>query len=312
MTRGLTMSLLLLFAVNASAEDVMRVPPWELHNSFWMSLHQTLIADAMCLKPRELGTLSVNEQATWNGAVAAYRTAGGQGDLTFARPMIITNDGLTQIADDAKQPIIDAPLADALKHAAPVYRAHWWGSDNKANQFFIAYAAAMLREAGEDLIRAHEAVYRTAWPKRILVYISPYAGQSGAYTMIGKAGGVITTMSSRDSGYQGLRSLEMLLHESAHAVVAPTTGTVAAAISAAQKQQGLDAPRDLWHAILFTTSGELTRRLLAERGATQYVPMSENVFTKYRESIQKHWIPYLNGQGTLEDAIAKVLSAIPR
>jgi len=306
------MSVLLLFAVNAKAQEVVRVPPWELHNSFWMSLHQTLIADATRPTPRELGTLSVAEQAAWNDAVKAYRTAGGQGDMSFARPMIITNDGLTQIADDATEPIIDAPLADALKRAAPVYRVHWWAADRKANQFFIAYAAAMLREAGEELIRAHEAVYRTAWPKRVLVYISPYAGQFGAYTMTGRAGGVITTMSSRDSGYQGLRSLEMLLHESSHAVVAPTTGTVGAAISAAQKNQGHDAPRDLWHAILFTTSGELTRRLLAERGATQYVPMSDSVFTKYREPIQKHWIPYLNGQGTLEDAIAKVLSAIPR
>jgi hypothetical protein len=130
--------------------------------------------------------------------------------------------------------------------------------------------------------------------------------------MTGKAGGVITTMSSRDSGYQGLRSLEMLLHESSHAVVGPTTGTLAAAISTTQKQQGLDAPPDLWHAILFTTSGELTRRFLAERGATQYVPFSESVFTKYREPIRKHWIPYLNGQGTLEEAMAKVFSAIPR
>jgi hypothetical protein len=310
--RSLTMSVLLLFAINANAAEVVRVSPWELHNSFWMSLHHTLIADAMRPKPRELGTLSVAEQAAWNEAVTAYRNTGGQGDMTFTRPMIITNDGLTQVADDATQPLIDAPLADALKRAAPVYRAHWWAADHKANQFFIAYAAAMLREAGEDLIRAHETVYRTAWPKRVLVYVTPYAGQAGAYTMIGRAGGVITTMSSRDSGYQGLRALEMLLHESAHAVVAPTTGTLGAAITTAQKQQGLDAPRDLWHAILFTTSGELTRRLLAERGATQYVPMSENVFTKYREPIQKHWLPYLNGQGTLEDAVAKVLSAIPR
>jgi hypothetical protein len=45
--RSLTMSVVLLFAVNANAAEVVRVPPWELHNSFWMSLHQTLIADAI-------------------------------------------------------------------------------------------------------------------------------------------------------------------------------------------------------------------------------------------------------------------------
>ncbi|MCI0388576.1 MAG: ankyrin repeat domain-containing protein [Acidobacteria bacterium] len=134
----------------------------------------------MRLKPREIGTLSVDEQAAWNEAVTAYRSVGGQGDMPSARPMIITNDALTQIADDATQPVIDAPLADALKRAAPVYRAHWWEADRKANQFFIAYAAAMLREAGEDLIRAHEAVYRTVWPKRVLVYVNATRAQMEA------------------------------------------------------------------------------------------------------------------------------------
>jgi hypothetical protein len=33
---------------------------------------------------------------------------------------------------------------------------------------------------------------------------------------------------------------------------------------------------------------------------------------EYREPIEKHWIAYLNGQGTLEDAIDKVVAAIPR
>lgn len=314
--RTLTISLLLTCSITASAAEVVRVSPWELHNSFWMSLHQALIADAMRLTPRELTALSAEERAAWNEAVAAYRTAGGRGDLTFATPMAITSDGLTQIADDATEPVIDAPLAGALNRAAPVYRTHWWAADDKANRFVIAYAAAMLREAGPELVRAHEAVYRTAWPQRILVYITPHSGPFGAYTVTGRAGGVITTMSSRDPGYQGLRTLEMLLHESSHAVVGPTSGTVAAAISSAAKRRGFDGPRDLWHAILFATSSELTRSLLAERGVSAYVPSSDDLFTrvwpKYREPIETYWLAYVRGRGTLEDAIDKVINAIPQ
>jgi hypothetical protein len=33
---------------------------------------------------------------------------------------------------------------------------------------------------------------------------------------------------------------------------------------------------------------------------------------KYRAPIEQHWIPYLNGQGTLEAAIDGVVGAIPR
>lgn len=314
--RELALAALLGYAWAANAAEVVQVRPWELHSSFWVSLHQTLIADAMRATPRALPALSSEEQAAWNEAVSAYRTAGGRGDMTFAKPMLITSDALTQVADDAVEPLLDAPLKDALNRAAPVYRRHWWSADDQANRFFIGYAAAMLRDAGEALVRAHEAAYRTAWPERIRVYITPHAGPFGGYTMIGLAGGVITTMSSRDSGYQGMRALEMLLHESAHAVVSPGQGTVGAAIVAAAKQRGVDPPRDLWHAILFATSSELTRRVLAERGVANYVPSSEDLFTrawpKYREPVEKHWIAYLKGQGTLETAIDNIVAAIPR
>lgn len=312
--RSLFVVFVLVCALPATAAEVVRVAPWELHSSFWMSLHQTLIDDAMRSTPRDLTALPAGNQKDWNEAVAAYRTAGGHGDMTFALPMVITNDALSQVADDAMEPLIDAPLADALKRAAPVYRAQWWAADDKANRFFLAYAAAMLREAGDELIRAHETVYRTPWPKRVLVYIAPYGGPTGAYTMSGRAGGVITTMTSRDAGYQGLRALEMLLHESSHAVVNPRRGTVAAAISASAKKRGIEPPRDLWHAILFATSSELTRRLLAERGVAAYEPASIDLFTRvwqrYREPIVKYWIPYVGGQGNLEDSIDKVVGAI--
>jgi hypothetical protein len=305
------------YAWSANAAEVVQVRPWELHSSFWVSLHQTLIADAMRATPRALPTLSPEELTAWNEAVGAYRTAGGRGDMTFARPMAITSDALTQVADDAVEAPLDAPLKDALLRAAPVYRRYWWTADDQANRFFIAYAAAMLRDAGGALVRAHEAAYRTPWPERVRVYIAPHAGPFGAYTMIGLSGGVITTMSSRDSGYQGMRALEMLLHESSHAVVSPNQGTVGTAIVTAAKQRGVEPPRDLWHAILFATSGELTRRVLAERGTASYIPYSEDLFTrvwsKYREPVEKHWFAYLNGQqGTLEAAIDNIVAAISR
>jgi hypothetical protein len=316
MMRKLTLLGLLSYAFAANAAEVVQVRPRELHSSFWMNLHQTLIADAMRSTPRALPALSAEELTAWNEAVGTYRTAGGRGDMTFARPMLITTDALTQVADEATELLIDTPLKDALLRAAPAYRKHSWTADDQANRFFIVYAAALLREAGDGLIRQHEAVFRTPWPTRIRAYITPSAGPFGAYTTVGLSGGVITTMSCRDEGYQGLRALEMLLHESSHAVVTPNNGTVAAAIAAGAKSHGVAPPRDLWHAILFATSSELTRRLLADRGITSFVPSSVDLFTrawpKYREPVEKYWMAYLNGQGTLEEAIDKIVVAIPR
>ncbi|MCI0617400.1 hypothetical protein L0244_30880 [bacterium] len=313
--RWIVIPVLLIVVFSVEATEVIRVPPWELHSSFWMCLHQTLMTDAMSSSARDLKALSAEEQATWNDAVMSYRNAGGTGDITFSKPMIITNDAISQIADDATEPNIDAPLAETLNRAAPIYRKHWWTQDDEANRFFVGYDAAMIRDAGQELIKEHERVYRTSWPERIRVYITPSAGPFGAYTMTGRAGGVITTMSSRDSGYQGLRALEMLLHESSHAIVNPVKGMVADSISAAAKKRDIDPPHNLWHAILFATSGELTRRYLLQRGVTTFVPSSDDLFTrawpKYREPIEKYWFAYLSGEGTLEEAIDKIVDAIP-
>src|SRR5262245_29751828 len=206
--RAILLFALLGVPLAARASEVVQVPPWELHSSFWMSLHQTLIDEAMRSAPRSL-TLAAEELDAWKAAVDAYRTAGGRGDMTFAKPMIITTDALTQVADDATELVTDAPLKDALLRAAPAYRKHWWTADDEAGRFFIGYAAALLREAGPRLVREHEAVYRTPWPQRVRVYITPAAGPFGAYTIVGLAGGVITTMSCRDGGYQGFSALEM-------------------------------------------------------------------------------------------------------
>ena len=84
---ALALVVLLGYAWAANAAEVVQVRPWELHSSFWVSLHQTLIADAMRATPRALPMLSPEDLAAWNEAVGAYRTAGGRGDMTFARPM---------------------------------------------------------------------------------------------------------------------------------------------------------------------------------------------------------------------------------
>ncbi len=312
----LPLLLLSSLPLTATASEVVRVASWEFHSSFWMSLHQKLLEDAARDKPRDTSSWTAEDRAAWDASVADYRKAGGHDDPSFSNPMVITTDGLTQVTDDATEPAIDAPLADALKRAAPVYRKHDWSDDDAANRFFISYASAMVRESGAELIKKHEAVYHVTWPERVLVYVTPYGGPFGAYTLTGRAGGVITTMSSRDAGYQGLRALEMLLHESSHAVVGPSRGTVADAIAAAGKKHGVTPPRDLWHAILFATSGELTRRHLALRGTARYVPSSDDLFTrvwpKYRGPIEKYWIAYIDGQGTLESAIEHVVEEVSR
>lgn len=315
--RTLAAALLLLTATLAHGAEATRAGRWELHSSFWMNLHQTLMHDAASRQPRDVSALAKEEQDAWNAAVAAYREAwGGKGSITFAESMMATQDELAQVADDAANPALSGPLAAALRAAAPVYRARWWTDDDRANRFVIGYAAAMLRDAGDELALRHEQLYRTQFPKTIRVDFARYAVPFGGYTHTLRRSGPVVTLTSRDAGYQGHRVLEMILHESSHTLVHPRNGTVARAIAASSQKRGIEPPRDLWHALLFATSSELTRRALLARGVTDYVPSSVDLLTRawpeYREPIEAHWLPYISGRGTLEEAIDNVVAAAAR
>ena len=311
-TRCLLATFLLASTVDAG--EVIRAGRWDLHNSFWMNLHQTLMHHASARTPPDLGPLTAEQRTAWAAAVAAYREAAGRGSITFSEAMMGLQDELSQVADDAVNPAIAGPLGAAIRQAAPVYRAQWWPADHAANRFFIAYTAAMLRDAGEEIARGHEVVYGQPLPERIRVDIAPHAGTFGAYTHTLEDAGTIVTISSRDSGYHGLAALEVVLHESSHSIVFPRYGKVARAISAAAAKRGIPPPPDLWHAVLFATTSELTRRSLEKRGVADYVPFSKDLLTRawpqYREAIETHWIPYVSGTGTMEEAIEKIVTSL--
>jgi hypothetical protein len=298
---------LMLLAATASGAEVIRVGRWELHSSFWMNLHQTLMHDAVSRESRDLTGLSPKERESWSAAVAAYRAA--------ARlPQIELQDALTQVADDAVKIEIAGPLGDALRKAAPVYRAHWWPSHDQANRFLLGYATALLRDAGEELVQGHEKAYGQPFPATTRVDLAAYAGRFGANSIYSDYGVPVATIASLDEGNQGLRILETVVHESSHAIVSPSSGRVSSAIAAAAAKHGVQPPRDLWHAILFATSSELTRRALALRGVTVYETFASDLFTRewphYRSAIETHWHAYLSGNGTLEEAIEKIVAAV--
>jgi hypothetical protein len=306
---------LLFVARMLAGAEVVEADRWLLHNSFWMNLHQTLMHEATTRSPRDLSALTDDERATWTDTLDAYREAKGEGSITFSRPMMNLQNDLAQVADRARRPALQGALAEALLRAAPVYRAHWWEADHVANRFFLHYLAPMIRDAGEEILRDHERVYGETYPRSIRIDIAAHAGRYGAYSHPLRDGFVVT-IASRDEGNHGLTALEMVLHESSHSVVFPYQGRVNDAIVAASKRRGVDPPRDLWHAILFATTSELTKRAYARRGITWYVPTSQDLLTRawpqYREPIETHWIPYIDGKGTLEEAIEKLVEAAAR
>ena len=87
------------------------------------------------------------------------------------------------------------------------------------------------------------------------------------------------------------------------------------ALEGAAKAAGWGLPGDLWHVVLFYTTGEAVRPFLEENGQPPYTPMVFAMFDRgawpgYRKPIEIAWRPYVAGQRTLAEASAGLVGAL--
>jgi hypothetical protein len=307
---------------------------FEFHSGFWMNLHHFLYqqarlrgqADKSLPHPRggspdhpaDLAALSAAERTAWAGALDHYAGSLAKQDLLFGQGMIEIKDRLA--AAEGKPSLegagLDPALRTALERAAPVYRARWWPEHDRANREWVRGARPLLRRYAPKLSERVAASFRAPWPRApIRVDVTTYANWSGAYTTVEP---LHVTVTSVGAGNQGDAALEMLFHEPSHALVSSRNGPVAEALARAFAARGKPVPRDLWHAILFFTTGELARRALEEGGVKGYTPYAYQyglysrspAWDTFRRALEAHWMPYLDGKADFETAIGRVADAL--
>jgi hypothetical protein len=311
------------------------LPVFELHSGFWMNLHHTLYQQARQRRDKQGGTpkavpasrLSDSEQRTWDAAVTYYVANYSGKDLLFSTEMILLKNQLGDFEDcdelsGASKKTCDAGLppkiTQVLDSAAPVYRAHWWLEQDRANRKWIAAVAPLVRNRGLELAHRLAEIYQTAWPtEKIRVDVSLYANWAGAYTTLDP---LRVTISSTDPRNQGNAALEVLFHEASHGIAE----SVQAAIVRECRQRDKPIPRDLWHALIFYTTGEVIRPVMnsptagasGDAPGTEYTPYAvrEGLYTRgwdaYLKLLTRFWQPYLDGRSTFDDAIARMVSAL--
>ncbi len=323
----------------AAAQDEPPQPPlpvFEFHSGFWLNLHHTLYRLARSQRAANstanpaapnsgIANLTPTEQRIWSSAIAYYSRTYADNDITVSLEMILIKNqlgdfetcedlaGFKRKSCDAGLP---AKLTEALDAAAPVYRAHLWPEHDRANRRWIAAVAPLVRRNGLDLAHRLAEIYQTNWPRdRIRVDVTNYASSTGAYTTLEP---LRVAVSSIDARNQGAEALEVLFHEASHGIA----DSVQDAIFRECRQREKPIPRDLWHALLFYTTGELIRPLALEGSgpaggsASGYVPYAvrEGLYKRgwenYLRLLTQYWQPYLDGRVTFDDAIAHMVSAL--
>jgi hypothetical protein len=325
------------------------LPVFELHSGFWINLHHTLYNEARLRKaaaspdntgkpsgpalktsPDAKPTYTAVEQKAWDGAVSYYAANFADKDLLFSSELVQMKNQLSDFEDcdelsGKTKKFCDAgllpKLAQILEAAATVYRAHLWPAHDRANRRWILRVSPLVIEQGVGLSERLADIYETRWPRqKIRVDITAYANWAGAYTTLDP---LRVTISSLDPRNQGAEALEVLFHEASHGIAEP----VQDAIIRECRQRDKAIPRDLWHALIFYTTGEVIRPVLASSRTTaagagddgssgNYTPyaLREGLYQRgwknYLDVLQRFWQPYLEGRATFSDAIARMVSSL--
>jgi hypothetical protein len=295
--------ILFLVAPLAQAAEVARVGSHEFHSSFWLNLHDRLHHETFVKWNHRFND---DEAGLWEGAIVFYRRHVSPRNPITDAEMTALAEKLATTDDDA-EPAGDGEIETLLRKVAPVYRAHDWKHDDAANRFWIAMAVTMLREMGEEITRDVSRAYGITWPRRLRIdvvgFAHPYGGHTPATTAL-----MQTIVSSRNHDYQGFAALELLFHEPLHHFDQQFEAT----IKSAGANGGIAPPKDLDHALVFYTAGEMTKRALGRRGV-RYTPtgyalgIHKKLWASALPMLETQWQQYLDGRISHDDALAQMI-----
>lgn len=313
-------------AISASAvagtERVTQAAGLVFYSAFWPNLHHTLYAATWARRPHTSGrplagllpeplegTLTADERAAWESAISYYEHELADRNLLFDEEMTAIKSALSAAGETLPEAGLPPGLREVLLKAAPVYGRYWWRMHDRANRAWIADVAQRVATLAPQVTPRLTQVMQTPWfvhPVRIDVV--RVGNSQGGYTSIDPD--VHITLSSSDENDQGWAGAEIVFHEASHALIFPVTERIRAAAKASGKQA-----RDLWHVVLFWTTGEVVRQALEGRKIT-YTPyiyttgLFQRAWPQFQKPIEREWAPYVDGKISLDEAVQRLIAAI--
>ncbi len=302
---------LLAWPAAVRAEEVARTGRFAFHSDPWMNLHHFLYAWATQEKsdfvPRphrrpmpdkaDPPALAPDEWEIWNGAVAFYRGKFGARSLVHdedLRALKRWHWDPAFTARTSRQEEVERVLAAAR----PVYEKHWWPEHDRGNRTWVDSILGAVARWEDRMVGDLARIYGGAWPDHVIrVDVTAYTDYHGAYNTSEPH----VTIASRMDKNAFPHGVEIVFHETSHS--ASLEAGIDQAIVAAARAENVPAPRELWHALIFHTTGELARRAFAGEGRTDYVPYAvrEGLYRpnsnwgRYKPLLDDFWLPALDG-----------------
>ncbi len=316
-------SCLLIFADANAREPVVQTETFRFYSHFETNLNDALIASGVA---RNFGrdelfhagaeqacfdALAPSVRAGWNRAVDYYAEIVSPHQFN-ARQQVVLRLHLAAlpVTRDERERQYLAVADGFMAAAARAYRACRWQMQDEKNRQWLQQLVPQLEEHEQGIAARLATLYGVSWPESLfdvdIVETVSWAGANSFFPE-GSAGHILVA-----SEPEALESLETVFHEASHGFMLGGD-PLREALSDAARDRGIDPPKDLWHVVLFVTTGETVRKALETAGETDYEPMIYEIYTRsdwgrYREAMNAVWPDYLDGERTARDAIAAVIA----
>lgn len=292
-------------------------PAFRFQSNFWVNLHHFVRAEA---RRRSMGValalpvegLAEAERPEWNAALDAYVDL-AKASLIFDERLIRVNSALAGQATSPTLPadLIEPDLAAALSRAAPIYRARLWTDQNRVNEEWITRVRPIIEKHAPSMLKKLAEAYHATWPAGpILVDTSRETGPTMAYTTRGPEGTAAHTTMAPEKSSDIAVAFEIIFHEASHAV----DDQITRAIDEEGRKQGVKPLADLWHGVIFYTTGELAKREMGWDKDPNYQAYAyrtgvwERGWQPIRAALEKSWQPYLDGKIPFERAVSGLVA----
>ncbi len=316
-----------LLASDVDQSLVATTPHFAFYSYLATNLHDALIvagADRNKEKPELFPSQPIQEdndscfaglppsaQTGWNLAVDYYAEVISPNSWLSRQQYQLRVElaGVGEELDARAQSFVD--IARGFRATAkPAYEACRWTVQDRENRDWIDDLTPHLAIHESAVTSRLEQLYQTPWhglPIRVDVVAT--APPVGANT-IGVPPHILVSSEIKRGD-----ALEIIHHEGSHTLMTRNHPMQKALVAAARELK-IELPPDLWHVVLFYTTGEAMRDILHQSGAPDYTPYiySHDLWSgrwgTFREAVEKTWPAYLKGTRTLAEAASDLLEAL--
>ena len=328
---GFTIVLLAPRATYAQTPEpavVLTTPHFAFYSDFNTNLNDALVNPGLARKNSKpelfragdevacFEKLPASTRAAWDSAVDYYAKvispAGSFGEEQYRIRADLA--GFQEEVRDADAQQFIGIVRNFRAAAAPAYRACRWTLQNAKNRQWVDDVKPVLAADETKAVSRLESLYQQKWDGLpIRIDMVETVDWSGASTVLRDPVGGHILMST---GNPASAAFEVVFHEASH-ILMGRGAPIREALQKAATAANFTLPRDLWHVVLFYTTGEVVRRIVDSERSTPYSPMLYEIFarpsgdwTEYRHALETAWLPYVQGKRTLAQASANLIAAI--